>query len=30
LPALELQAIGVKDIPVGHGYRPYCPGVKLK
>jgi hypothetical protein len=30
LPALELQAIGVKDIPTGHGYHPYCPGVKLK
>ena len=30
LPALELQAIGVKDIPVGHGYRPCCPGIKTK
>ena len=30
LPALELQAIGVKDIPTGHGYRPHRPGVMLK
>ena len=29
LPALELQTIGVKDVPTGHDYRPYRRGFKL-